>query len=383
MEVEEEPAGTDPPCDAALAGAGAGACGGASCRKLDERRIEDARATVGAMVEAVSALGGLVAWAEGPIAESGARLARGRDTIGASEVRRVTAAIESEPLAPYRARSDDEADDGSKDRRRRPAPTLCAGSPRSTAPRSARLLLVGKSRAPEPASERLEERAADAGGATKLAERVIPAPGVRPGVVVVVRTNSRSLRSVRSRSRRAAVDSLRSPAGVLGARLAALLELRSRAGSADGRGRLKRAARTDETAVALAAGPSDALFAGVRAPIDVRRPPSFAVEAGGTPAWSFAFFCALSSSRRFLSRSAPVMVFLVGASTPWLLLSEVCEDDLEGGASAPTPSRSPSTMVLVVLERLFDRALGAAAVIVRVELASSVSGDPGGETERC
>lgn len=381
MEVEEEPAGTDPPCDAAVAVAGAGACGGGICRKLDERLIEEAGATFGAMVEAVSALGSLVAWAEGPIAESGARLARGRDAIGASEVRRITAAIESEPLAPYRARSDEEADDGSNDPRRRPIPTLCGGSPRSTAPRSARLLLAGSPRAPEPASERLEESAADAGGATKLAERVIPAPGVRPGVVVVVRTNSRSLRSVRSRSRRAAVDSLRSPAGVLGPR-AVLLELRSRAGNADDRGRLKRAARADETAVALAAGPSEALLAGVRAPIDVRSPLSFAVEAGGIPAWSFAFFCALSSSRRFLSRSAPVIVFFGAASTPWLLLSEVCEDDLEGGASAPTPSRSPSTTVLVVLER-FDRALGAAAVIVRVELASSVSGDPGGETERC
>lgn len=205
------------------------------------------------------------------------------------------------------------------------------------------------------------------GGATKLADRTSP-PAVLPAGVAAaiapVRIVSRSLRSERRRSNRAAVDSFRSP-GVAGGGGGGP---RSREGS-EAVGRAAAAAADDLR------GRASRPVAGVRVGSgptiegrDIERRPGVAspeaVLVTAAAATVLCSFCARNSSRRRLSRSAPDMGFAAERDEP----------------SDSSPWRSPSaTTVLALLEARLDEA----ARTVRVELARSAPGDRGGELDCC
>lgn len=329
---------------------------GMTCCRLEDRRIEVDGATDMRADDPPDRV--KLCWAAGPDEPGGARLMRGRGAAGTSEVRL----------------------DGAGAGRRDPLRTagLAAGPAVSTpsGARSARLRLDGKRLAVGPVDE-----ASDCRGATKLADRMRPPPA-RPGVAV--RARSRSFRSERRRSRRMAVDSLRSP-GVVGA---GAFMLPAEAGRIDERERGRRPVvlgASDETVAGARDGRINMRRAGVvviaaAGPILAdplaRRLPDLRNDAdscGAAP----AFFCARSSSSRFLSRSAPDSVLPCALTLP-LLESDRSEVRRTGlGASASTPSRSPSRTVLVVSE---PARFGATTV--QVELARSDTGERGGEREQ-
>lgn len=258
-------------------------------------------------------------------------------------------------------------------------------------------------------------------GAIKLADRTSPPPPpTRPGVVVVVvapalRIVSRSLRSERSRSNLAAVDSLRSP-GVAGGGGAEVDEV----GNADRRGRASRPVvavaegpnegRTNDRRAAAGVARVDAIVAAAAGVVVLARVRVDACAVGAAAAAAeedeetvcrCCCFCARNSSRRRLRRSAPDIAFAfaagVGVGVAVLdctntgprggfvvvsvSVSVSASADAERARASSILSRSPSatastTTVLAILD---DR-LGA--VTVRVELANSeVTGETGGETE--
>lgn len=265
--------------------------------------------------------------------------------------------------------------------------------------KSAKLWLDGKKRAPLPLRTSLdppdEKEARDRSlGAIKLADRTSPPP-VRPGVAVVaLRIVSRSLRSERSRSSLAAVDSLRSP-GVAGGCIGGAVvggnaEVRGRAsrpvvvggavvGSSEGRAndRPAAAAGVAEVGTIVAAG----------VVVDARVRVEAAAAAVEEETACCRCFCARNSSSRRLRRSAPDIAVAFAAGIG-VAVMDCTTTGTRGGFLVVSVSssvsvseeedraRASSTTVLALLE---DR-LGA--VTVRVELANSeVTGEPGGETD--
>lgn len=235
-------------------------------------------------------------------------------------------------------------------------------------------------------------------GAIKLADLTSPPPA-RPGVAVVVveaalRIVSRSLRSERSRSSLAAVDSLRSP-GVAGGCIGGAVvggnaEVRGRAsrpvvvggavvGSSEGRANDRRAAAAGvaEVGTIVAAG----------VVVDARVRVEAAAAAVEEETACCRCFCARNSSSRRLRRSAPDIAVAFAAGIG-VAVMDCTTTGTRGGFLVVSVSssvsvseeedraRASSTTVLALLE---DR-LGA--VTVRVELANSeVTGEPGGETD--
>ena len=299
--------------------------------------------------------------------------------------------------------------------------------------KSAKLLLDGNKRAPPlrasldpPDEKEARERSL---GAIKLADRTSPPPPARPGVVVVVvvvapalRIVSRSLRSERSRSNLAAVDSFRSPGVAGGGAGGAVVD---EVGNADRRGRASRPVvivggaegpsegRANDRREAAGVARVDAIVTAAAGVVVLARVRVDACAVGAAAAAAAAeedeetvcrccCFCARNSSSRRLRRSAPDIAFAfaagVGVGVTVLdctntgprggfvvvsvSVSVSASADAERARASSIPSRSPSaTASTTTVLALLDDRLGA--VTVRVEVANSVTGETGGggETE--